>query len=115
MLIQSHYNQKGTFERIIRSRDGQLVRIFFEVYEIGGEFKGRILRAEPILALAKGTKTVPHTTNRLSGNVASACVLLLCAPSEIVSPYFWNIEKKITSPFSICNLLTSIKIRAPSL
>ena len=102
MLIQSHYNQQGIFERIVRSRDGQLVRVFFEVYEIGGEFKGRILRAEPILALAGECQP-----NR-------DYIFALCAPDEIISPYFWNIEKKITSPFSTRDFLTSIKIRAPA-
>ncbi len=115
MLIQSHYNQQGIFERIIHSRDGQLVRIFFEVYEIGGEFKGRILRAEPILALARVPKTVALSTNRISGKKSSTSILLLCAPSKIISSYFWNIEKKITSPFPTFDLFSSIKIRAPSL
>ncbi|MEI6396998.1 MAG: hypothetical protein WCO48_02925 [Candidatus Taylorbacteria bacterium] len=103
MLIQSHYNQQGIFERIVRSRDGQLVRVFFEVYEIGGEFKGRILRAEPILALAGE-----------SSKSECAHIFALCAPTKIVSPYHWTVEKKITSPFSIRDFLTSIKIRAPA-
>ncbi len=105
MLIQSQYNQKGIFERIVRSKDGQLVRVFFEVYEWNGEVKGRILKAEPILALARAA----------TEKVKTACALLLCAPAKIISPYFWNIEKKITSPFSNFDLFSSIKIRAPSL
>jgi hypothetical protein len=108
MLIPSLYNQydrdqQGIFEKIVRSRNGQLVRVFFEVYEWNGELKGRILRAEPVLTLA--------------GESKSECprVFALSAPTEIVSPYFWNIEKKITSPFSSRDFLTSVKIRAPSL
>ena len=88
MLIPTQYNQKGIFERIIRSRDGQLVRVFFEVYEWNGEIKGRIVRAEPILALTGESQAERAST------------LSLSAPAVIVSPYFWNIEKKITSPFS---------------
>ena len=99
------------FERIVRSRDGQLVRIFFEVYEWNGELKGRILRAEPILALARASTEQAATKQTF----ADSCVLLLCAASKIVSPYHWSVEKKITSPFSELDFLTSIKIRAPSL
>ncbi len=115
MLIPSLYSQKGIFEKVIRSRDGQLVRVFFEVYEIGGELRGRILRAEPILALARATtnaQSIPFY--RLAGKAHSACTLLLCAPAKLVSPYSWKTEKKITSPFSQLDFLTSIKIRAPS-
>ena len=108
MLIQSHYNQKGIFEKIIRSKDGQLVRIFFEVYEVDGAIKGHIIKAEPILALARAATKVAE-------NIQNACTLLLCAPIKILSPYFWNIEKKITSPFSELHFLSSIKIRAPAL
>jgi hypothetical protein len=115
MLIQSHYNQQGIFEKIVRSKDGQLVRVCFEVYEFNGEIKGRILKAEPILALARAPQAAVAHFNRLAGNVANACAFLLCAPAKIVSPYFCNIEKKITSPFSSFDLFASIKIRAPSL
>ncbi len=110
MLIQSHNNQKGIFEKIIRSKDGQIVRVFFEVYEVNGELKGRIIKAEPILALARA-----HDES--SGSCAfslSSFSFPLSSSSELVSPYHWTIEKKITSPFSTCNFLTSIKIRAPS-
>ena len=115
MLIPTYHNQKGIFERIIRSNDGRLLRVYFEVYEVGGELKGRILNAEPVLTLAKVENSVPSHFNRLSGNVSSTCTLLLCAPSKILSPYFFNVEKKITAPFSTFDLFSSIKIRAPSL
>lgn len=105
MLIQSQYNQKGIFEKIVRSKDGQLVRVFFEVYEMGGEIRGRILRAEPILALARAA----------AEKINAAYTLLLSAPAKIISPYFWNIEKKLTSPFSNLEFLTSVKARAPTL
>ena len=115
MLIQRYYKQQGIYEKIVRSRDGQLVRVLFEVYEFNGEIKGRILKAEPILALARAPQAAVAHFNRLAGNVAKTCTLRLCAPAEIVSPYFWNFEKKITSPFSTFDLFASIKIRAPSL
>lgn len=106
MLIPSQYNQKGIFERLIRSKNGQLMRVSFEIYEVNGDIKGRIIKAEPVLLLARAT---PKTAKE------SFDTLLLSAPVKILSPYFWNIEKKITSPFSEFQFLTSIKIRAPSL
>ncbi len=115
MLIPTYHNQKGIFERIIRSNDGRLLRVYFEVYEVNGELKGRILNAEPVLVLAKADNSVPSHFNRLNGSVSSTCSLLLCAPAKILSPYFFNVEKKITSPFSVFDLFSSIKIRAPSL
>ena len=99
MLIPSQYNQKGIFERVLRSKDGQLMRVCFEVYEFNGEIKGRIIKAEPILSLE---------TSRSFGQLA------LASAHKIISPYSWNLEKKITSPFSELHFLSSIKIRAPS-
>ena len=84
------------------------MRVFFEVYEINGEYKGRLLKAEPILALAKATVANVDA-------MANSCTLLLCAAVKIISTYFWNIEKKITAPFSTLDFLTSIKPRAPTL
>ena len=52
MLIPSQYNQKGIFERLIRSKNGQLMRVSFEIYEVNGDIKGRIIKAEPVLLLA---------------------------------------------------------------
>jgi hypothetical protein len=105
MLIPSQYNQKGIFEKIIHSKDGRLMRVTFEIYEFNGELSGRILKAEPVLELA-------HSA---SERMKAACALILCAPAKIISPYFWNIEKRITSPFSDLQFLSNIKIRAPSL
>jgi hypothetical protein len=115
MLIPTYHNQKGIFERIIRSNDGRLLRVYFEVYEVNGELKGRILNAEPVLALARAPQNEAGYFNRLSGNVSNTCTLLLCAPAKILSPYFFNVEKKITAPFSAFDLFSNIKIRAPSL
>jgi hypothetical protein len=118
MLIPSQYNQKGIFEKVIRARDGRLMRLYFEVYEINGEIKGRLIKAEPVLVLASAKNSRPTPTYRLSGKIGVASEigqLILCAPAEIVSPYFWNIEKKISSPYSSFCFLTSIKIRAPEI
>ena len=104
MLIPFQYNQKGIFEKVLRSRDGQLMRVCFEVYEVNGEIKGRIIKAEPIFSLARSGKE----------NIFQS-IFAITGDTSIVSPYSWNIEKKITSPFSEFEFLTSIKIRAPSL
>ncbi len=111
MLIPSQYNQKGIFERVLRSKDGQLMRVSFEVYEVNGEIKGRVIKAEPIVSIARGTN---EKSSAIHGqNYAN--IFILSGSSKISSPYTWTIEKKITSPFSEFEFLTSIKIRAPSL
>jgi|GEM_PF-1516269 len=115
MLIPSQYNQKGIFERVLRSKDGQLMRVCFEVYEVNGEIKGRIIKAEPILSLNRSSAEQPSHDSYINGfgdNYGTN--LLLASANKIVSPYSWILEKKITSPFSEFEFLTSIKIRAPS-
>ena len=103
MLIPSQYSQRGTFERVLRSKDGQLMRVCFEVYEVNGEIKGRIINAEPIFSIERsGSENFAQSIYAISGS------------TKIISPYSWIIEKKITSPFSEFEFLTSIKIRAPS-
>ena len=104
--MPSNLLQKGIFERVIQARNGVLVRVRFEVVDIDGVLKGRILGYEPIIALSSGIKIAE------SGGF-SPCILA-CPEIGSVIPLSWAFEKKTTSPFSIFDFLTSIRARAPT-
>jgi hypothetical protein len=55
-LNKLNYNEKysasspfgGIYEKILRAKDGRLVRVHFVVSEMDGRFKGHIIAAEPV-------------------------------------------------------------------
>jgi hypothetical protein len=108
MLIPVQYNERGIFERVLRARNGVLMRVRFEVVEINGELHGRVIGYEPVIELSAG---YPNTANTYN---PSQC-LLACPEIGETVPLSWLTEKKITSPFSAFEFLTSIKPRAPTL
>ncbi len=102
MLSLSHQSHKGTFERLIRSREGVLMRVYFEVYEYEGGLKGRIIKVEPVVAL-KGNS---RSTSFYLSAPKSAKELFF---AKIVSPY-----SELLTPNSDLRFFTSQPTRAPS-
>ncbi|MFA6459534.1 MAG: hypothetical protein WCV79_04065 [Candidatus Paceibacterota bacterium] len=101
MITISRYNQKGTFERIVRAKNGSMLRVFFEVYEINGTLKGRVLYAEPI--------------SLLSGQAsdASRCLAGTCAKISHETEYI-SIYAPIVSPYPELYFFMSQPTRAPA-
>ena len=107
MLRLSSCQNQGTFERIVRDRSGVLMRVTFEIVEIDGELKGRVLTVSPFLV-------IPAKAGILSP-ASSQVKFFLPAPAKIVSPYFSYTQREAASPFSGLEFLTAVKIRAPSI
>lgn len=101
MLTISHYNQKGIFEKVIRAKNGALMRVHFEVYEIDGNFRGRVISVESISLLAVG---VSNSTKCLP-----AVCLAETKAESIVSTY-----APIVSPYLELYFFMSQPTRAPA-
>lgn len=127
MLSISNCNKKGVFERVISAPDGALLRVRFEVYEVGGLLKGRIITVEPIISVntvipasserMRGTKLVPDS-DRGAGiqDYVHNPLCLPCASSNL-QPQTSNLYfLPVTSPyFSLEYLINSQPTRAPSM
>ena len=107
MLIPSFYSQKGLFERLVRGKNGALIRVRFEVVEFNGELRGRVISAEPVIEL-QGQKSKVKSQN------GSLC--LPCASSEILhlTSYIFAFAPTV-SPYNTLEFFMSQPTRAPSL
>ena len=105
----TNIRQLGTHYRNIRARNGVLMSVCFEVSEIDGVIRGRIISAQPIYELSASGTEKQNSSNK------NIVYCLSAAKESLISPYSWITQKKIVSPFSLLDLLTSVKIRATSL
>ncbi|MDO8564743.1 MAG: hypothetical protein Q7R88_01985 [bacterium] len=99
--------QSEIFERITRDQRGKLFRVRFVIIERGGLLRGKILSCEPVFEIP----TVKGQRSTVNGSS-------LCLPCFIGAGTHATSRlavRKVTSPFSSFDFLTSIKIRAPSL
>lgn len=104
MLVKSHHN--GIHERILTSKNGQLVRVTFEIIEVGGIMRGRVISVVPVISVASSTKTeTAHAPLFLTGVIAQNI-------SEAVEA---AIAKPHTSPYISFDFFMSQPTRAPSL
>lgn len=101
----------GIYERIIRAKDGRLVRVHFVVSENGGRLKGQIISVEPVEVSVEAAATqsrqpqqsqifLPGAT--LEKNTAVKTVRKIPATSH-------------ASPYSFFDFFMSQPTRAPSL
>jgi|ERR1035437_642800 hypothetical protein len=108
MLITSSNN--GIYEKVVRSKTGQLFRVYFTVVNDAGVLRGRVLSMEPILGL---------TTTNLSGTVTSshschAVFLPASVEADITKAtvrFFETYDSGIVSPL---DFFMSQPTRAPS-
>jgi hypothetical protein len=49
----------GVYEKVLRAKDGRLVRVRFVVSEMDGRFKGHIIAAEPVQSVGQATQVKP--------------------------------------------------------
>lgn len=106
MLIKSP--QLGVFEKIIRSKNGSLLRVRFEVSEINGKLKGRVISTE---AVAEFKALTGRSTSSKSSDIISLPVSISKAKKaeKIAFKYV-----PVASPFSTLLFFTSQPTRAPS-
>ncbi len=106
MLTVSHYSNKGTFSKIIQSKNGSLMRVSFEVYEFEGSIKGRVISVEPVISLENRELRMENRGN--------ATLCLPCASSNLKSLvsnlYFASVE----SPYIELYFFNSQPTRAPA-
>lgn len=99
MIVKSRYN--GIYERIIRSKDGRLVRLQFVVAEIDGKLKGQIISAEPIFEVHGKAETQYFFPTSVNKEEPKNIIRTISATSRI-------------SPFSSFEFFMSQPTRAPS-
>lgn len=58
MLAISNKQLNSIFERIIKDKNGILVRVRFIVVEVNGEFRPQIISAEPVVSKAESRPCV---------------------------------------------------------
>lgn len=61
MLATQNKQLNNTFERIVRDKNGVLVRLRFIVVEVNGQFQPKIISAEPFLQKKEDVICLPIT------------------------------------------------------
>ncbi len=100
MLAIQNKQLNSIFERIVRDKNGVLVRVRFTVVEIDGKFQGQIISAEPIVS-------------RVQSNTCAS----LPKPYEKVDATYRYVPTATKSDFSFDSFFffNSQPTRAPSL
>lgn len=90
---------KGIYEHIVRDRAGRLMRVRFEVVDVDGALKGRIISAEPVLALS-GAVSAPQKQSCLPVSVIAKIAeeLAQTLPVATPSPYRSLLEFFLSQP-----------------
>lgn len=96
MLAISSKQLNSTFERIVRDKNGVLVRVRFVVVEVNGEFQAQIISAE---AIQKKESIICLPVNRENKIIV-----------ENITPSFFS----VISPYLSLEFLMSQPTRAPS-
>ena len=100
-LNQLNYNDKysastpfgGIYERILRAKDGRLVRVRFVVSEMEGRLKGHIIGVEAVEAInsaspAKQAKPLYFLTAQATEKAQAKKTLRAIPSTSHFSPYF---------------------------
>ena len=101
MLTTRNQQLNSIFERIIRDKNGVLVRVRFTVVQIDGTFQPQIISATPIVA----------TQTQAEKPICLPCINKQQVIAEDYTPTFVS---KISPYFSLDFILTSQPTRAPS-
>jgi hypothetical protein len=85
MLITPTKQLNNVFERIVKDKNGILVRVRFIVVEVDGKFQGQIISAEPLVSRAesKPCASLPKPCEK-------TCVTFEYKPAAIKSGYYFN-------------------------
>ena len=103
MLTTQNKQLNNIFERVVKDKNGLLIRVRFTIVEIDGVFQGQIISAEP---LVKPVENSDHQS-----------IYLPCDNKSVLSIYFKDIPSFISfvSPFNFDLILASQPTRAPSI
>ncbi len=97
MLVTKNQQLNSIFERIVRDKNGILVRVRFTIVEINGVFQGQIISATPLVAQEQA----------------------ICLPCERSSSVVFEkniiFNQDIVSPFFSLDFFMSQPTRAPAL
>ncbi len=98
MLATRNTNINGIFERIVKDKDGNLIRIRFTVVEVNGQFQPQIISAMPFVQQKETVIALP----------------IVKTPKVIISKIVPSFVSKI-SPTETLEFFMSQPTRAPSL
>ena len=84
MLATKNQQLNSIFERIVRDKNGVLVRVRFTIVEINGAFQGQIISATP-LAHEVREETILLPIEKVSKVIIEKDLVYF---DKIVSPYF---------------------------
>ena len=102
MLAISSQQLNSTFERIVRGKNGVLVRVRFMIVEVNGSFQPKIISAEPVVQ----TEAEKQTSEVLYLPILNKAVKTY---ENFVQNYFLKL-----SPYSPLTFFMSQPTRAPS-
>lgn len=85
MLSLQNKQLNNVFERIVKDKDGILIRVRFTIVEINGVLKGHIISAEPLISKADNTIFCLPCINE---NIESDIGLCINNSELKHSPYF---------------------------
>lgn len=109
MLAISNKQLNSTFERIVRDKNGVLVRVRFIVVEVNGSFQAQIVSAEAIESQTN--------TNTSESSSPKSEVLFFPVFKKVANYYEKLVENysAILSPYQPLDFLMSQPTRAPSM
>jgi len=102
-----YQNQSDIFEKVVQ-RDGKIFRIRFVIIERCGQLRGKVISCEEVHTIrtyGKGTKYERRTS----------CLPPSCSQQQVKGERSKVKSIRVSPFFNISDLLTPIKIRAPSL
>ena len=105
MFAVCNFHQLGIYERIVRARNGALVRVRFAVVLIEGNLRGRIISIEPFFELKAAKRQIAQPK----------CLALPSAKFRHTIPKYSRYEKAIVFPYKDLSFFISQLTRAPSL
>ena len=116
MIVASNY--KGIHEKVLRARNGQLVRVCFSVAEYNGEMRGQIISVTPILELAGdaelATSTYRPTYSQPKAHYSPAIICLPCVVATSAASVTPILGVAQPSPYYSLDFFMSQPTRAPS-
>jgi len=109
MLAISNKQLNSTFERIVRDKNGVLVRVRFVVVEVNGSFRAQIVSAEAIANRAN--------TNTSESSYPKSEVFFFPIFKKVAKYYEKLVENysALLSPYQPLDFLMSQPTRAPSM
>jgi len=99
---------KGIHERILTDKSGRLIRVQFEIVEVAGVMRGRVISVTPVISVSGKISTETTSTKEV-----------LCLPISVTRDIAAAVESIFVqtrvSPYTSFEFFMSQPTRAPSL